>query len=126
MILVFLLCLIYVVSHLRYGTTRDGDLGAVFIEILHDGWPYCFMIAVRDLQAGEEVLVDYSNAYWEGMYLFFEVVRLLNVTLSCGGFAGYSSILKARKFRDNISKPIKAAIKTLTPQRTGWFRASDN
>ena len=36
-----------------------------FVRVHHRGWPFLFIVAVRDLFEGEELLLDYGEAYWE-------------------------------------------------------------
>jgi hypothetical protein len=37
---------------------------AEFVEVTIDGWPHMFLVALRDIAIGEEILVSYGDAYW--------------------------------------------------------------
>ena len=36
-----------------------------FCKVYDRGWPYLFIVSLRHLSAGEELLVDYGEDYWE-------------------------------------------------------------
>eukprot|EP00928_Gymnodinium_smaydae_P094359 TRINITY_DN7913_c0_g1_i1.p1 TRINITY_DN7913_c0_g1~~TRINITY_DN7913_c0_g1_i1.p1 ORF type:complete len:692 (-),score=159.68 TRINITY_DN7913_c0_g1_i1:79-2154(-) len=48
------------VSKEPFATTANVRL----VEILHDGWPYVFCVAIRDIYAGEELAVDRGEPHW--------------------------------------------------------------
>jgi hypothetical protein len=61
-----------------------APLNVRFVEIVYNGWPYIFLVTMRDIAAGEEILVDYSSSYWESMLLHERVqskLGRLNVLL---------------------------------------------
>ncbi len=37
-----------------------------FGEYIHHGWPYAILVALREIDPGEELLVDYGDKYWNG------------------------------------------------------------
>lgn len=36
-----------------------------FCRVFDRGWPYLFIVSLRHLSAGEELLLDYQDDYWE-------------------------------------------------------------
>lgn len=36
-----------------------------FCRVFDRGWPYLFIVSLRNLYAGEELLLDYGDDYWE-------------------------------------------------------------
>ena len=42
------------------------EANVVFSEFVHDGWPYLFVVTKKPIAEGEELLVDYGKAHWEG------------------------------------------------------------
>jgi len=42
----------------------------MFVEILHRGWPFAFVVATQDIREGEELLVEYGSEYWTAMEEF--------------------------------------------------------
>lgn len=38
-------------------------------EVTYRGWPYVFVGALRDIAAGEELFMNYSRTYWDGIAL---------------------------------------------------------
>eukprot|EP00741_Cyanophora_paradoxa_P007715 tig00001187_g7464.t1 len=44
---------------------RFANVG--FIEVTVDGWPRIFVILVRSVKAGEQLLAKYGESYWRGM-----------------------------------------------------------
>lgn len=42
---------------------RPSNVG--FLEVLHQGWPYMMVVTTRDVEAREEILVNYGEEYWE-------------------------------------------------------------
>ena len=36
-----------------------------FCRVFDRGWPYLFIVSLRELCAAEELLLDYSEGYWE-------------------------------------------------------------
>ena len=53
----------------RNFTDRSKDLkvNAKFFEIIYQGMPYIALIALGHIGEGEEIIVDYEDAYWETM-----------------------------------------------------------
>jgi len=49
-----------------HGSTRDRTKNCMFVEVHHHGWPYVFVVLTKELVGGDEVLIDYGQAYWEG------------------------------------------------------------
>ena len=46
---------------------HDGDKknNCLFVEVLHYGWPYVFVVTTEAVAGGQEILMDHSNAFWE-------------------------------------------------------------
>ena len=38
-----------------------------FVEYVRHGWPYLLVAATHDIDAGQELLVDYNYAYWDSV-----------------------------------------------------------
>lgn len=49
------------------GSPLDGKENCGFVEIKHNGWPFVFVVTYKDVRGGEELLIDYSEKYWEGI-----------------------------------------------------------
>ena len=45
----------------------ETALNCEFIEVTWRGWPYIFVATTRDVAAGEELLIEYGEEYWENM-----------------------------------------------------------
>merc|ERR1711879_354121 len=39
-------------------------VNARLTEVLVYGWPYVFLVAMKDICAGEEIAIDYGEAHW--------------------------------------------------------------
>ncbi|EFN52063.1 expressed protein [Chlorella variabilis] len=48
-------------SHLQ------GGANCLFVEALVFGWPHLFVITTRDVEPGEEFLLDYGRSYWQNI-----------------------------------------------------------
>eukprot|EP01043_Picozoa_sp_COSAG02_P022087 COSAG02_NODE_1137_length_14313_cov_6.111369_15_plen_133_part_00 len=42
-----------------------GGPNVRFCRVFDRGWPYVFIVSLRHLSAGEELLLDYQDDYWE-------------------------------------------------------------
>lgn len=71
-----------------HGCAMDGKENALFVEVLHWGWPYVFIVTCEHLCSGEELLVDYGEQYWEG----------------------YASVLKQRRMMESVVKNVRSKI----------------
>ena len=47
-------------------TSRHG-VNAVFAGLHLDGRPVYFFIAARDIEPGEQILIDYGDDYWKAL-----------------------------------------------------------
>ena len=52
-------------SHEDVDMAKNRPPNVGFLEILHQGWPYMLVVTTRDVEAGEEILVDYGEEYWK-------------------------------------------------------------
>jgi SET domain-containing protein len=41
----------------------------MYVEVLVNKWPRIFIITLNDIEAGEELLIDYGASYWEKLSL---------------------------------------------------------
>eukprot|EP00040_Diaphanoeca_grandis_P025062 m.138422 g.138422 ORF g.138422 m.138422 type:complete len:578 (-) comp29993_c0_seq3:339-2072(-) len=49
----------------RRGCTEDGRTNCAFVECYHKGWPYAFVVTTSTIKGGQELLLDYSETYWD-------------------------------------------------------------
>jgi len=42
----------------------SNDTNMIFVEYWVDGWPFLFAVPTGDIEVGESLLIDYSEAYW--------------------------------------------------------------
>jgi hypothetical protein len=56
---------LYPLSRKERTKARHKSQNAAFMSILHQGWPFVFLVTKKSVSKGEEVLIDYGDAYWE-------------------------------------------------------------
>lgn len=64
------------------GSARDRPPNCRLVTIYHGDWIYLGMQTIADLPAGEELLCDYGECYWEGQRIAASRVLLLRRQLA--------------------------------------------
>lgn len=52
----------------RTSLTKHRE-NVMYVEVLVNKWPRIFIITLNDIEAGEELLIDYGASYWEKLSL---------------------------------------------------------
>jgi hypothetical protein len=47
------------------GDRRDLQCNCLHVEVLHNGWPYIFVVTTSEIQGGQEVIMSHSDQYWD-------------------------------------------------------------
>lgn len=47
------------------GSDGDKKNNCLFVEVLHHGWPYVFVVTTEAIAGGQEIMMDHTNAFWE-------------------------------------------------------------
>ena len=47
-----------------------------FVEVLRNGWPHCFIVTSDVIEADEELLLDYTEGYWDTMTPLLDLIGL--------------------------------------------------
>jgi hypothetical protein len=47
-----------------------------FVEVLRSGWPHCFIVTSDVIEADEELLLDYTEGYWDTMTPLLDLIGL--------------------------------------------------
>ena len=47
----------------QYAAATGPNVG--FCKVFDRGWPHLFIVSISELNAGDELLLDYGEAYWE-------------------------------------------------------------
>ena len=46
---------------------RDENerVNTTFVQVIHDGWPYIFVVSTRNIAANDELLISYGEVFWQ-------------------------------------------------------------